>query len=159
MTSPFQIRPDDLSAQAIRALIGEHLADMASLSPPESIHALDLSGLTAPDVRLWSVWEGDRLVGCGALKHLDDDHGEVKSMRTAGDQRRRGVAAAVLAHLIAEARGRGYRRLSLETGSQPGFEAARRFYARHGFETCAPFADYRPDPNSVFMTRLLEPTG
>lgn len=159
MTSPFQIRPDDLSGAAIRALIGEHLADMASLSPPESIHALDLSGLTAPDVRLWSVWEGDRLVGCGALKHLDEGHGEVKSMRTARDQRRRGVAAAVLEHLVAQARARGYRRLSLETGSQPGFAPARRFYARHGFEPCEPFADYRPDPNSVFMTRVLGPAG
>ncbi len=157
MSHPFQIRPDDLSGDAIRALIGEHLASMAALSPPESVHALDLSGLTAPGVTLWSAWDGDALVGCGALKQLDTAHGELKSMRTVGAHRRRGVASAVLEHLIAEARARGYRRLSLETGSQPGFEPARRFYARHGFEVCGPFADYGPDPNSAFMTRALEP--
>lgn len=157
MSAAFQIRPDDLSGAAIRALIGEHLASMAELSPPESIHALDLSGLTADGVTFWSVWDGEQLVGCGALQQLDATHGELKSMRTAAAHRRRGVAGAVLAHLITEARSRGYRRLSLETGSQPGFEPARRFYARHGFEVCGPFADYRPDPNSVFMTRSLDP--
>lgn len=136
-------------------LLQEHLRDMARHSPPESIHALDLSGLRRPELSFWTVWDGADLLGCGALKQLDAGHGEIKSMRTADAHRRRGVAAAMLRHLVDEAAARSYRRLSLETGSMAAFEPARRLYASFGFAFCGPFADYVDDPNSVFMTRLL----
>ncbi|MGO4702268.1 GNAT family N-acetyltransferase [Dyella sp. 2RAB6] len=136
-------------------LLQEHLRDMARHSPPESIHALDLAGLRRPELSFWTVWDGGELLGCGALKQLDAGHGEIKSMRTANAQRRRGVAAAMLRHLLDEAAARSYRRLSLETGSMAAFEPARRLYASFGFARCGPFADYVDDPNSVFMTRLL----
>lgn len=150
-----RITLDDLSGPAIRALLEEHLASMHSLSPPESVHALDLTALRGPDITFWTAWSQNRLLGCGALKELSPAHGEVKSMRTAGDHRRRGVARALLGHIVREASQRGYERLSLETGSAPAFEAARRLYASFGFEDCGPFADYTEDPNSVFMTRRL----
>ncbi len=140
----------------MRALLAEHLAGVAAHSPPEGIHALDLDGLRAPSVTFWSAWDGAELVGCGALQELDATHGEVKSMRTAAAHLRRGVASALLEHLVAVARARGYARLSLETGVQPGFEPARTLYARHGFVRCGPFADYVEDGNSFFMTRGLE---
>ena len=136
-------------------LLSEHLRDMARHSPPESIHALDLSGLRRPDISFWTLWDGEDLLGCGALKQLDAGHGEIKSMRTADAHRRRGVAAAMLRHLMDQAAARSYRRLSLETGSMAAFEPARRLYASFGFACCGPFADYLDDPNSVFMTRLL----
>ena len=150
------IRPDDLTGDAIRALLAEHLRRMHEISPPESVHALDLDGLRAPDVTFWSAWSDGELLGCGALREIDAAHGEVKSMRTAAAHLRQRVAAAMLRHLLAEARRRGYARVSLETGSQPPFEPARRLYASFGFEPCAPFADYVEDPNSVFMTLALD---
>ncbi len=150
-----QIRLDDLTGPEIRALLEEHLASMASLSPPESMHALNLDGLRRPEVSFWTAWSDDRLLGCGALKQLDPGHGEVKSMRTAQQHRRQGVGRALLAHILAEAERRGYQRLSLETGSMAAFEPAQRLYADFGFTLCEPFADYVVDPNSVFMTRRL----
>lgn len=149
------LRLDDLRGPEIRALLEEHLADMRRISPPESVHALDLDALRRPEISFWTVWEGDALLGCGALKQLDAAHGEIKSMRTAHAHRGKGVARFVLTHILDEARRRGYARLSLETGSQPDFEPARRLYASVDFETCGPFADYVLDPNSVFMTRSL----
>lgn len=146
---------DDLSGPAIRALLEEHLASMYLHSPPESVHALPLEGLRAPGVTLWSAWEDRELLGCGALKELESGHGEIKSMRTASRHLRKGVAATLLAFLIAEAQRRGYRRLSLETGSMAAFEPARQLYARFGFSYCGPFAEYGEDPNSVFMTKEL----
>ena len=128
---------------------------MRSLSPPQSVHALPLEGLRRPEITFWSVWENGELLGCGALKELDPEHGEIKSMRTVSGHLRKGVARAMLQHILAEAARRGYRRLSLETGAQPGFEPARQLYARAGFTVCAPFAQYTNDPNSVFMTREL----
>ena len=151
-----QIVLDPLVRPQIAALLQAHLDDMHRISPPESVHALDLARLRAADVTFWSAWEGEALLGCAALRELDTGHGEVKSMRTAPEARRRGVAAALLTHLIDEARRRGYRRLSLETGSQPEFAPARALYARFGFVTCGPFGDYRPDPCSTFMTRALD---
>lgn len=151
-----QIRLDDLSGPEIQALLAEHLRQMHQISPPESVHALDLAALRKPEITFWTVWAGGVLLGCGALKELDPTHGEIKSMRTAEAYRRRGVARVLLEHVIAEARRRSYRRLSLETGSMPAFEPARRLYERFGFTYCEPFADYAPDPNSVFMTRKLE---
>ena len=151
-----QIRRDDLSGPEIRALLAEHLASMRSISPPESVHALDLDGLKRPDVTFWTAWDGGALAGCGALKAIDATHGEVKSMRTAASHRRRGVARAMLEHIVGEARRRGYARLSLETGSMAEFAPARELYLRRGFTACAPFAGYRDDPNSVFMTLDLD---
>lgn len=149
------IERDDLRRPAIHALLDEHLAQMRATSPPESVHALDLDRLRAPSISFWSIWDGETLLGCGALKQLDAQHGEIKSMRTPQQQRRRGAGRAMLEHLIAEARTRGYRRLSLETGSQPAFAAARALYRSAGFVPCPPFADYTDDPNSVFLTLVL----
>lgn len=149
------IRLDGLTDPRIVDLLGEHLRDMALHSPPESIHALDLDGLRHPQISFWTAWDGEDLLGCGALKQLDLAHGEIKSMRTAHAHRRRGVATAMLRHILDEAAARSYRRLSLETGSMAAFEPARRLYASFGFAFCGPFADYREDPNSVFMTRSL----
>jgi putative acetyltransferase len=152
---PLEIRIDDPGNPPVAELLREHLRSMELTSPPESRHALDIDGLRQPDITFWSVWDGDQLAGCGALKALDDGHAEIKSMRTADAYRRRGVASTLLEHLIAEAMRRGYRRLSLETGSMDYFEPARRLYAAFGFVECAPFAAYVEDPNSVFMTKTL----
>lgn len=149
------IRQDDLLGPQIAALLQAHLDTMALHSPPESRHALDLDGLRTPDVAFWCVWDGDDLMGCGALKQLDRRHGEIKSMHTAAAQRGRGLGAMMVRHIIDEARRRGYARLSLETGSMAAFAPARGLYARFGFALCGPFADYRPDPNSVFMALPL----
>lgn len=149
------IRIDDLRGPEIRALLEEHLVDMHRISPPESVHALDLEGLRKPEITFWTAWSGSDLVGCGALKALDTAHGEIKSMRTSLTHRRTGAGRAMLHHILDEARRRGYTRLSLETGSQPAFEPARRLYSSFGFEVCGPFATYAEDPLSVFMTRTL----
>lgn len=149
------IEVDDLTRPAVIDLLREHLHDMHALSPPESVHALDLEGLRAPDVTFWSAWDGDTLVGCGALKELDATHGEIKSMRTPEGLRRRGAGRALLAHIVEQARQRGYARLSLETGATEAFQPAHRLYESFGFTFCGPFADYVDDPNSVFMTRSM----
>ena len=146
---------DDLTGLEIQALLQEHLDSMTLYSPPESIHALDLEKLRKPEITFWTVWENDALLGCGALKELDAQHGEIKSMRTSAQYRKQGVARFLLDHIIDEARQRGYQRLSLETGSHEAFTPARNLYAAFGFTYCEPFADYRPDPFSVFMTREL----
>ena len=151
-----QIRVDDLAGAEIRALLAEHLHNMHQLSPPESVHALDLTSLLKPEITFWTAWSRGELLGCGALKELTLTHGEVKSMRTSSKHRRKGVARAMLQHIIVEARRRSYARLSLETGSLPAFEPARRLYEGFGFLYCSPFADYTEDPNSVFLTRMLE---
>ncbi len=146
---------DDLSRPAIHALLNEHLRNMYELSPPESVHALDLAKLRSPDITFWSAWEGSVLLGCGALKELDPKHGEVKSMRTPQALRRRGAGRAILARIIEVARARGYERLSLETGSVQAFVPAQKLYESFGFDHCGPFGDYGADPNSVFMTLRL----
>jgi len=150
-----RIELDDLSRPLVHDLLREHLSNMYELSPPESVHALDLSRLRSPDVTFWTVWEGAALLGCGALKELDPTHGEVKSMRTSQSLRRRGAGRAVLARIVEEARARGYARLSLETGAQEPFRPAQQLYESFGFTYCGPFGPYRPDPNSVFMTLAL----
>jgi len=148
-----EIKVDDLGGSAIAQLLQAHLQSMSVLSPPESMHALDIDALRQPDITFWSVWEGEELVGCGALKELDAEHAEIKSMQTASAHLRKGVASRLLQHIIEEAKRRNYRRLSLETGSMESFEPARRLYAKFGFENCKPFAGYIEDPNSVFMTK------
>jgi putative acetyltransferase len=149
------IRIDDLSGPEIAELLQEHLRDMHRVSPPESIHALDLESLRKPDITFWTIWDGGILAGCGAIKELDSRHAEIKSMRTASSHRRKGVAKQVLQHLLEEAKQRGYTRVSLETGSMDFFLPARALYASFGFEQCPPFSDYVEDPNSVFMTKDL----
>jgi putative acetyltransferase len=149
------IRGDDLRGPEIAALLGEHLDDMRAASPAESCHVLDLDGLRKPEITFWSVWDGALLMGCGALKELDATHGEIKSMRTAAAYRGRGVASAMLRHIIEEAAARGYGRLSLETGSDEYFAPARALYQKFGFEVTGPFGDYWANPNSCFMTKAL----
>ena len=149
---PYLIKLDDLSSPEIAELLAEHLRDMHELSPPESVHALDLDELRKPDITFWSVWSSHDLVGCGALKELDKKHGEIKSMRTANKFRGKGAGKFILRHVMDEAKNRGYEQLSLETGSMDAFEPARRLYASYGFTICGPFGDYILDPHSVFMT-------
>jgi putative acetyltransferase len=149
------IRLDDLRGPEIIALLKDHLEDMHASSPEESCHALDLDGLRKPDVTFWTAWEGDVLIGCGALKELDSTQAEIKSMRTVAAQRGRGVASAVMGKIVSEAVERGYARLSLETGSGDFFAPARALYEKFGFVECRPFGDYRDDPHSYFMTREL----
>ncbi|MDZ8087400.1 MAG: GNAT family N-acetyltransferase [Nostoc sp. DedQUE12b] len=153
--SRLQIRSDDLTGKKIADLLREHIENMHEITPPESVHALDLEALQSPDITFWTAWEGSELLGCGALKELDSRSGEVKSMRTAKAHRRRGVASKILDHIIKEAERRAYDRLYLETGAIPEFAPARALYIRHGFEYRGPFADYIDDPNSVFMTLAL----
>ena len=143
---------DDLR---IQALLEHHASTARAETAPDSAHALDLEGLKAPDVEFWSVWDGDTLVGVGALKRLSASHGEIKSMHTVEGHRRMGVGSAMVRHIIAVARTMGMTRLSLETGSWSYFQPARALYRRHGFVECAPFGDYVSDPNSVFMTLEL----
>ncbi|HZW73846.1 MAG TPA: GNAT family N-acetyltransferase [Caldimonas sp.] len=152
---PLRIIADDLSGPEIRALLEEHLRSMHALSPPESVHALDLAKLRRPDITFWTVWDDAVLVGCGALKELDRAHGEIKSMRTPQALRRRGAGRAMLTHILEVARSRRYERLSLETGSGDAFAPAQRLYESFGFTRCGPFADYVLDPHSVFMTLRL----
>lgn len=147
-----EFKVDDLSSQEIVQFLEEHIADMKSISPPESKHALDLDGLKQPDITFWSAWDEVSLVGCGALKKLDKQHAEIKSMRVAKGSRGTGVAAQLLNFVLAEAKQRGFSRISLETGSMDFFIPARKLYSRFGFSPCLPFADYKKDPNSVFMT-------
>lgn len=150
-----EIRIDDLSSPKIIELLREHLHSMTLHSPPESIHALDIDALRQPEITFWSAWDGAELMGCGAIKELDTRHGEIKSMRTASAHLRKGVAAALMRHILDEAQHRSYERLSLETGSMEAFAPAHRLYASFGFKECAPFADYVEDPYSIFMTKEL----
>jgi putative acetyltransferase len=154
-----QIRPADLADPRVVELLAAHLAIMRTQSPPESVHALDLDQMRAPGLSLWAVWVAEELQAVGALKRLSPALGEIKSMHTRHGARRQGIAHALLEHILVIARAEGLLRLSLETGSQPAFAPARALYARRGFQECGPFADYRPDPNSVFMTLELRPTA
>jgi putative acetyltransferase len=147
-----QIRVDDLRGPEIAELLAAHVAFCRASSPPESTHVLDLDALRSPEIAFWSAWDDARLMGCAALKELDPLHGEIKSMHTAAPFRGRGVGSRLLDRIVEEARSRCYLRLSLETGSMEAFAPARALYARYGFVVCEPFAGYRLDPNSVFMT-------
>jgi putative acetyltransferase len=150
-----RIEIDDLTRPQVLALLNEHLTNMYELSPPESVHALDVSKLRGSDITFWTVWEGAELLGCGALKELSPKHGEVKSMRTPQRMRRRGAGRAVLSHIVGVARERAYQLLSLETGSAEAFLPAQKLYESFGFTYCGPFGDYKDDPNSVFMQLRL----
>ena len=146
---------DDLSGPEIAAFLAEHVQQMRELTPLENAYALDLDGLRRPDITFWTAIDGATLVGCAALKQLDPAHAELKSMRTATARKRSGVASRILEHVITAARERGYRRLSLETGTAEFFLPARRLYEKYGFDYCEPFGDYRPSPHNTFMTLAL----
>lgn len=146
---------DDPTGADVRPLLEEHLRDMWATSPPESVHALDPETLAGSGIAFFTVRDNGAVIGCGALKHLSDSHGELKSMRTSADARGRGVASRLLEHLLAIATERGYERVSLETGAEDYFEPARRLYARYGFTPCPPFADYTDDPNSVYLSKAI----
>jgi putative acetyltransferase len=149
------IRIDDLSGPEVKKILTEHLEDMFAASPPECVFALDLDGLKKPNITFWTVWEDNQLLGCGALKTLDETHAEIKSMRTTSAARNKGVASTLLGHILDTAKQKGLNKISLETGSQDFFAPARKLYAKHDFIECGPFADYKLDPYSVFMTRSL----
>jgi putative acetyltransferase len=155
MQRTIEIRPDDLTTDASRRLVAFHLAGMHDTSPPESVHALGIDALRHPSIAVWSAWMDDELAGIGALKALDDERGELKSMRVDDRFRGTGVGRALLRHIIAEARSRGLTSLWLETGSTDEFLPAQRLYASEGFAVCGPFGDYELDPFSVFMTRSI----
>lgn len=150
-----EIKIDDLKGTEIFNLLNEHLSDMYAVSPPESVHALDINKLRQPDITFWTIWDGQSLAGCGALKELDATSAETKSMRTASAFRRRGVAARLLNHILSEAAKRQYKTLYLETGSVEYFQPAIKLYESFGFSYCDPFADYVLDPYSVFMKKEL----
>jgi len=149
------IKIDDLTGSEIQLFLKEHLEDMAQYSPPESCHALDLERLRKPEITFWSAWSNNELLGCGALKELTPQHGEIKSMRTSAAHRGKGVATSLLNKILEEAKRRNYKRVSLETGSMDSFAPARSLYARFGFKECNPFADYVEDPYSLYMTKEL----
>lgn len=150
------IEIDDLSRHQVHALLQEHLDNMYELSPPEQVFALDLSKLRAPEITVWSIWDDQQLLGCGALKELSPSHGEIKSMRTANAERGKGAGRKLLQHIVSQARKRGYGVLSLETGSHPAFEPARSLYRSHGFSITGPFGTYLPNPHSVFMQMQID---
>ena len=150
-----RIEVDDLSRPQVHALLEEHLANMYELSPPEQVFALDLNKLQTDDITFWTVWEEERLLGCGALKELTLTHGEIKSMRTPAATRGRGAGRAVLAQIIAVAQQRGYTKLSLETGTHAAFEPAHNLYRSKGFVMSGPFGSYLPNEHSVFMELRL----
>jgi putative acetyltransferase len=149
------IKLDDLLGKEIVLLLQEHLEDMKSISPPESIHTLDLAKLKDPSVHFWTVWKGSLLAGCGAIQCLDESHGEIKSMRTSNHFQNQGIASKLLTHMLKEAKLMGYKKLSLETGSKDFFKPAHRLYQKYGFSYCAPFAEYNEDPYSKFMSLNL----
>ena len=151
----YVITADDLTGPDIIALLQLHLDEMHQWSPPESVHAMPAERLRAPDVAFFAAWHGERLAACGAIKQLDVGHGELKSMRSHPDYRGKGAGRAMLDHLLAVARARGYARVSLETGRPEPFLPARRLYEANGFAECAPFGDYVSDDFSICLTRTL----
>jgi putative acetyltransferase len=150
-----KIEVDDLTRKDVLALLEEHLSNMHELGPPESVHALDVTKLRGPGITFWTAWDDGTLLGCGAIKELSPTHGEVKSMRTPKALRGKGAGRAMLAHIVGVARERGYRRLSLETGTVDAFVPAQKLYTSFGFSVCGPFDSYQEDPNSLFMTLEL----
>jgi len=148
-----KIKIDDLESLEIKQLLQEHHNDMLQHSPPESVHALDLSSLKAPDVTFFTAWINDELAGCGALKKLNDEHAEIKSMRTSRQFLRQGIAAKLLTHLLATAKAQSFEIISLETGTMAAFVPAQKLYKSFGFQECSPFSDYQEDPYSMFLTK------
>lgn len=152
------IRRADLADPRIVALLRYHFGKCHEVSPPESCHVFSIEKLSAPEIDVWAAWSDEHLLGVGAMKPINDRHGEVKSMHTAEAARRRGVGGAILRHIISTSRQRGFMRLSLETGCFAYFAPAVALYRAHGFIECAPFGDYAPDPNSLFLTLEVSAT-
>jgi putative acetyltransferase len=146
-----KITHSDLGHEKVTALLREHLDAMHRHSPPGKVHALDLDSLRADCISFFTAWERDELLGCGALKELDPTHAEIKSMHTARPHHGKGIASAILQHMLTISRARSYRRISLETGSGAAFVPAQRLYEKFGFSFCAAFGDYREDSFSRFM--------
>lgn len=151
-----EIRIDDLTGGEVIQLLEEHLQDMYATSPPESVHALDVEALKSPQITFYSGWKEQTLLGCVAIKFLSKEHAELKSMRTSSHARNQGVASRLLAHALVQASAKGFKTVSLETGSQAFFQPARSLYEKYGFQYCGPFADYKQDPNSRFMSKSLD---
>ena len=156
ITMNIKFKLDDLTDIRISEFLSEHIMDMRSVSPPESKHALDLNGLKQPEIKFWSVWDNNQLIGSGAIKILSSNHAEIKSMRVSKSYRNRGIGSLILKFIINQAKQLGISRLSLETGSMDFFIPARKLYEKHGFEYCEPFGNYKPDKNSSFMTIQLD---
>lgn len=152
-----KFQTEELRHKAVIALLQEHHEDMLCHSPPESIHALDLNALEEPDVTFWSVWIDQELAGIGAIKALDENHAEIKSMRTAKKHLRKGIAGKMLSHIIEYAKINSFKQLSLETGTKVAFLPAQKLYQQFGFEACEPFGNYKEDPFSMFMTKAICP--
>jgi len=150
-----KIQIDNLESIEVKKLLQEHHEDMLKHSPPESVHALDLSSLKAPNVTFWTAWIDGGLAGCGALKKLDEKHAEIKSMRTSRHFLRKGVAAKLLTHILDTATTQSFERVSLETGTMEAFVPAQKLYKSFGFEVCQPFSDYQEDPYSMFLTKVI----
>jgi len=144
-----------LTDPRIAAFLQQHLDDMHRTSPPESVHALDLQALRVLEIQFWTAWAGEQLVGTVALKRLDAEHAELKSMRCSAEMRGQGIGRALLVHALAQARELGFQRLSLETGTHAEFIPAQTLYRSHGFQDCGPFGSYRLDPHSCFMSLAL----
>lgn len=149
------IRSGGLEDPQVLAMLKFHFDTNISVTPPGSAHVFDIARLKADDVSFWSAWDGDRLMGVGALKRMTADHGEIKSMHSRQDVRRSGIGSAMLLRIMAEAKAAGLKRLSLETGSFDFFKPAVALYQKHGFVECEAFGDYKPDPYSTFMTREI----
>ena len=149
------IRTDALSNPHIIKFLQAHHNDMLKHSPVESVHALDVTKLTKPDITFYSLWIDNNLAGVGALKALNTTHGEIKSMRTSSNYLRQGIAAKLLTHIIEQAALRGYKKLSLETGTAKAFLPAQKLYTQFGFKKCEPFGNYEQDPYSLFMSKVL----
>jgi len=150
------IKIDNLDGAQVKQLLQEHHEDMLKHSPPESVHALDLSSLKQPEVTFWTAWINGQLAGCGALKKLDDKHAELKSMRTSQQFLRKGVAGNLLKQMLAIAEEQSYEKVSLETGTMEAFVPAQKLYKSFGFRECKPFADYQEDPYSMFLEKTLK---
>ena len=153
-----EIKPDDLSNPKVVALLEEHIGDMHRISPPGSVHTLDLSALRSRDVSFWVIWQGETPVGCVALQEHQKTWAEIKSMRSSNGHRGKGIGKQLLDYVLAVAKQRNYDYLRLETGCEDFFQPAREIYRRYGFVERSSFADYTDDPNSVFMEKAINPS-
>ena len=145
----------NFSHEEVNELLTKHFVELRSASPEGSTHVLDIPGLKVPSIKFWSLWENEKLLGCGALKFLDKEHGEFKSIRIHDNFRRMGNGVTVINHLINEAKKLDIKKLSIETGAGEFFKPARKLFKQCGFETCDPFAHYKEDVNSVYLTKSI----
>ena len=147
-----KIEIDDLSNPEVINFLNEHLQHMIQVTPPGYVHALDIEALRNPEITFWTVWEAELLLCCGALKKLNPEHAELKSMRTTPTHLGKGIASFLLDHILSKAKELNYQKIYLETGSYEVFQPARKLYEKFGFTYCEPFADYKESVNSVYMS-------